>query len=481
MTSTSSDYAISSDSELWSLNSDRENYYASSNNNQINNNNTNNDNRRYHRYSRSVSSGSGSYDEDEFPSESSQTSFPSSPIESFVMSSDSYFSHQRDSFSEIRGRKLDVARGANSNQNHRRKVSDASSMRSNQDDPCGGLYITDSDQDLLRSQQRQQQTLGFVYSNGSSASLSGTASPQLGPTSRRSSYSSYTGSGSGRGSPNTPPRRRRSSARSESTNGSSEISETAKIFKNLLIMEESLRQESRYQSNLIKKYTTFLFCLLSVIVFCAYHLLNGNSNDGSDDFFTDPTSTSTSNSNDSTNNNSPSSSSSSTATTTSSYMTLVYQVFFTISLLTLVLFYLNGDYNRTIGRPRRFLNTTNKGIRQLNIRLVRVKIKLIDKCLDSLKFTLLFPTRLLKFQCRLILKIVRFEFVVVLLNWLIEFDVRLNMSRCCVVGVHDVKLVLNPRVFSTATREQWELYRNEFWNKETMRRRRVLLKEKDNF
>ncbi|GME82660.1 unnamed protein product [Ambrosiozyma monospora] len=472
-TSTTSDYAISSDSEIWSLNSDRDNYYPSSNHNQINNNN----NRRNHRYSRSVSSGSGSYDEDEFPSESSQTSFPSSPIESFVMSSDSYFSHQRDSFSEIRGRKLDIARGANnSSQNHRRRVSDTSSMRSNQDDPCGGLYITESDQDLLRSQQRQQQTLGFVYSNGSSASLSATGSPQLGPTSRRSSYSSY-GSGSGRGSPNTPPRRRRSSARSrdgsESVNGSSEISETAKIFKNLLIMEESLRQQSRHQSNLIKKYTIFVFCLFSVMVFSAYRLLN-NSNLESNDF-SDPTSSTSSN--DSTNNNSPSS----THTATNSYMTLLYQVCFTISLLTLILFYLNGDYNRTIGRPRRFLNTTNKGIRQLNIRLVRVKIKLIDRCLDTLKFSLLFPTRLLKFQCRLILKLVRFEFIVVLMNWLIEFEVKLNMSRCCVVGVHDVKLVLNPRVFSTATREHWELYRNEFWNKETMRRRRVLLKEKDSF
>ena len=43
------------------------------------------------------------------------------------------------------------------------------------------------------------------------------------------------------------------------------------------------------------------------------------------------------------------------------------------------------------------------------------------------------------------------------------------------IGVTDVKLVLNARVFNTDIREGWEMYRSEFWINEGIRRRNNML------
>lgn len=115
----------------------------------------------------------------------------------------------------------------------------------------------------------------------------------------------------------------------------------------------------------------------------------------------------------------------------SSLTQLLHKITSIITFMTLVLFYMTGEYTRTISRPRKFLVTANKGIRQLNVRLVKVKARAFNRILGCLRW---------KQRCA---------------------------YRC---GVEHVKLVLNPRVFSTASREQWELYRNQFWDLESVRR-----------
>ena len=43
------------------------------------------------------------------------------------------------------------------------------------------------------------------------------------------------------------------------------------------------------------------------------------------------------------------------------------------------------------------------------------------------------------------------------------------------IGITDVKLVLNARMFNTDIREGWELYRSEFWIHEGVRRRTSMM------
>ncbi|KAG7695333.1 hypothetical protein KL930_003786 [Ogataea haglerorum] len=312
--------------------------------------------------------------------------------ELFTISSDSYFSQHRESFGELRGRALDTPISTKKG----RRASDLS-LRSNID-----------------------------YSNHTESENEHTKTPSR-PGSRRSS---------------TPQNKRSGSSRSRTRDGApesgsgSEISQTAKIFKNLLILEESLRQQNVEQKLLRRKYFSFFISMIVVLFFSGYRLLS---------------------------------------TVDSSYIRFATQIVFIIDVVTLLLFYLSGEYHRTIVRPRKFVVITNKGLRQLNIRLVKVRVRMYDALLVVLKSCFLIPIRVLKMQTQYLSKVVRVSSVAKFRNWLVELEIKLATSNG---GVTDVKIVLNPRVFSTDIREQWELYRNEFWNKETMRRRRIMVRER---
>ncbi|VEU24025.1 DEKNAAC105164 [Brettanomyces naardenensis] len=248
-----------------------------------------------------------------------------------------------------------------------------------------------------------------------------------------------------RSSEKSTPRARGSSRSRTRAKEEVEISPTAQIYKNLLILEEALRQQNAQQSKLKAKYTIFLVSMLFVLLLTFYvSFVDGGGGGGGGP----------------------------------SYWRFSCQVVGSIDFLTLVLYYLSGEYNRTITRPRKFLTYTNKGIRRMNIRLVKVRVKRVDRLLDMVKMCLLFPTIVLKTQCQYVLVVFpRFGLVIKLRNWLLEFEAKLQSSSGG--GVDGVKVILNPRVFSTGTREQWELYRNEFWNKETIRRRRAIQRKQE--
>lgn len=207
---------------------------------------------------------------------------------------------------------------------------------------------------------------------------------------------------------------------------------TGKIFRNLLILEESLRQQTMQQRTLRRKYLTFLSCLCLLIAAIS-HLLYFS-------LFAGPS-------------------------------RVVLQLILLALCVSLLLYHLSGEYQKTIVLPRKFLSSTNKGLRQLNVRLVKIKSTFADSTADLIRvFGLFFLT--------MALKLLHTAYPGAIQNpnsklevWLVSGQLQCQPR----FGLNDVKLVLMPRSFSTDIREGWELYRNEFWINEGVRRRKNMM------
>lgn len=207
---------------------------------------------------------------------------------------------------------------------------------------------------------------------------------------------------------------------------------TGKIFRNLLILEESLRQQVMQQKTLRRKYLTFLAMLCSLIASISHHL-----------YFAPQTAASR----------------------------VVLQLILVALCVTLVLYHLSGEYQKTIVLPRRFLSSTNKGLRQLNVRLVKIKTSFADSLADLIRDFVLFLCTMalssLHTVCPSATNNPKFKMEV----WLVAAQLRCQPK----FGLNDVKISLMPRSFSTEVREGWELYRNEFWINEGVRRRKNMM------
>ncbi|KAI5959015.1 SPO7 [Candida pseudojiufengensis] len=211
---------------------------------------------------------------------------------------------------------------------------------------------------------------------------------------------------------------------------------SGKVFRNLLILEESMREQVIQQRAMRRKYLIFLTILCSIIGALTHHL-----------FILDI-------------------SVSSTGT-----KRIILQFFLISTIITLLLYHLSGEYQKTIVLPRKFLSSTNKGLRQLNVRLVKIKTPLIDKVTDLIReisLTIVTFTLLIfhKFSSSSIQN----------KDSKIEVFLVTCQSQCQPrIGVTDVKLLLNARVFNIDIREGWETYRSEFWINEGVRRRNNML------
>lgn len=209
---------------------------------------------------------------------------------------------------------------------------------------------------------------------------------------------------------------------------------TGKIFRNLLLLEENLRQQVIQQRAMRRKYLTFLAVLCSLSASIAHQL-----------YFVEKAPTGT--------------------------KRVILQFSLLALLVTLMLYHLSGEYQKTIVLPRRFLSSTNKGLRQFNIRLVKIKIPFSDSIIDLVREMSLFVVNLL----------------LTFFHWLNPAMIQNRDSKLEVflvscqlqcqprIGITDVKLVLNARIFNTDIREGWELYRSEFWIHEGVRRRASLM------
>lgn len=269
------------------------------------------------------------------------------------------------------------------------------------------------------------------------------SSNSLSPTrkNRRSREVSMTPDSETNKSSGTRRRLRRKSRDSDRTNrseffgtGYTSMPTSGKVFRNLLILEESLRQQVIQQRAMRRKYLTFLSVLCSIMAALSHHL-----------FIMDNTSTGT--------------------------LRVILQFCLLATITTLLLYHLSGEYQKTIVLPRKFLSLTNQGIRQLNVRLVKIKTPFVDKVTDFIREILL---AIINFDMKIFHKLSPSS--IQNKNSRIEVFLVTCQSQCQPrIGVTDVKLVLNARVFSTDIREGWEMYRSEFWINEGIRRRNNML------
>ncbi|QRG37719.1 hypothetical protein FDK38_002099 [Candidozyma auris] len=205
-----------------------------------------------------------------------------------------------------------------------------------------------------------------------------------------------------------------------------------KIFRNLLILEESLRQQVMQQRALRRKYLTFLAVLCSLIAFISHHL-----------YFNDH----------------------------SASVRVSLQLMLLALSVTLMLYHLSGEYQKTIVLPRKFLSSTNKGLRQLNLRLVKIKTSMTDTTVDLIREAGLFLCTMCLRSCHTV-----YPSMIQNPNSRLEVFLVSAQSQCQPrFGLTDVKLTLLPRSFNTDIREGWELYRNEFWVNEGVRRRIAMM------
>ncbi|GMM55828.1 Nem1-Spo7 phosphatase regulatory subunit [Maudiozyma humilis] len=222
----------------------------------------------------------------------------------------------------------------------------------------------------------------------------------------------------------------RDSSGAKSRRNSTHISPTSMIFRNLLILEEDLRKQAREQKRLRWQYTVFLSCMAGIAAFAVYHL-----------YFVE-----------------------NVVTGVHRFAMQFTACFITV---TLTLFHLSGQYKRTIVIPRRFFPSTNKGLRQFNIRLVKVHSSWDESLTDGIR------------QSVGLLVDVNIRVCEWLSGWwrpvaLLRFWHKAQLRCQPRIGAVDVKIVLNPRAFSAEIREGWEIYRDEFWAREGARRRRLV-------
>ena len=225
--------------------------------------------------------------------------------------------------------------------------------------------------------------------------------------------------------------RKRSGSRTSSgrrSRNSSSISPASMVFRNLLILEDDLRSQSRRLRVLRLQFTAFLSTLAGIAAFSFYLL-----------YFSDEPAQG------------------------------VYRFILQFSLLfimiTVVLFHLSGQYKRTIIIPRRFFMSTNKGIRPFNLKLVKVHSTIDEKFTDLVRFI----TRKIAYLNQWFLQKI---LMLGEANAVVQFWVGVAIRSQPRIGAVDVKLILNPRAFNAEIREGWEIYRDEFWAREGARRRK---------
>lgn len=225
--------------------------------------------------------------------------------------------------------------------------------------------------------------------------------------------------------------RKRSASRTSSGKNprqSSNISPASMIFRNLLIIEDDLRQQARQQKYLKWQYTSFLSTLAGVEGFATYELFLIES--GIKGFYR-----------------------------------VALQFTWCFIMITLFFFYISGQYKRTMVLPRRFFNSTNKGLRQFNVRLVKVQPSYDELLTDFIRFI---SKTIAQSNVSFLSKVMKIDEA----NTIIQFWKSVVIQSQPRVGAVDVRLVLSPRAFSAEVREGWEIYRDEFWAREGARRRK---------
>lgn len=160
-------------------------------------------------------------------------------------------------------------------------------------------------------------------------------------------------------------------------------------------------------------------------------------------------------------------------------------------IVTALLVWGTGTWERGIRWPRRWVVTTNRGLRQFNCKLVVMKEPWWKSLLSTLSFILSYAVFSNNTGSS-------YRYVDPALVAESEKATKTGGSHHALVNVHEddrvagyeedlapggdhVKLLLLPKPFSPAFRENWDVYRTEYWEKENERRAvlRAKIKERD--
>ncbi|GMM39020.1 Nem1-Spo7 phosphatase regulatory subunit [Saccharomycopsis crataegensis] len=238
-----------------------------------------------------------------------------------------------------------------------------------------------------------------------------------------------------------------------------------KIFRNLLLLEQNLRMQYAEQQSLRTKFLLFYFTMIvsSMMIFLKLYFTSSSSTTSNNESeiiaFEDKNSS----------------------------WNLFLKFFLVFQVITLTLFHISGEYKRTIVMPRRFLYLTNKSLRQLNLRLIRLPKSLIDQFLDICKFFLkvivwlsisfiedFMPLKKVLINRNLCYVRDFLQFLKILKLRLVLIHLSSNYDQINLNSTFNIKLSLNSRVFTPNIRESWELFRNEFWLREFNRRTKLI-------
>ncbi len=124
-------------------------------------------------------------------------------------------------------------------------------------------------------------------------------------------------------------------------------------------------------------------------------------------------------------------------------------------IVTLLLVWGTGQWERGIRWPRKWLGTTNRGLRTFNLRVVVIRKRFWREMLGHMSFLL--PFGLWREAGGS--------------DWhLVEHENGLVIEEDLARGGDGIMLLLLPKSFSPEFRENWEEYRSEYWEKENERR-----------
>ena len=149
------------------------------------------------------------------------------------------------------------------------------------------------------------------------------------------------------------------------------------------------------------------------------------------------------------------------------------KIFFMGGVLTALLIWATGQWDRGVRWPRRWLGVTNRGLRGMNLKIVVIKGPWWARL--SSYFTLVFP-----YSSFFAAQGSSFHYIEFPEKRLVSSTNKYtyregHQSRNARLediesGGNHVRLLLLPKPFSPEFRENWEIYRNEYWERENERR-----------
>lgn len=162
-----------------------------------------------------------------------------------------------------------------------------------------------------------------------------------------------------------------------------------------------------------------------------------------------------------------------------SVLEMAYKLALMAGVVTGVLLWGTGQWEQGVRWPRRWIGVTNRGLRTINVKVVMIKGPWWKEVLAHLTF--LFP-----YSSFFLQQGSNYHYI----DHLSEKrgpglsaggDIEAGVEEDLSPGGDHIKLLLLPKPFSPVFRENWELYRTEYWEKENERRAnlRLLLRKRE--